>query len=532
MDEHVEKKAYVRFRYTEEQLQHALESIRRNEATLSAANRQYGIPKGTLFNKLTGKVPSTRKMRPPTILTMDEEQTLEKWILAKAKLGFPMHPDEVKDTVQRVLKAVNRATPFTDFRPGNKWLKLFIRRHPTITKRNTEIISKARAAILEDENCADILDEPSRIFNADETGLQTCPKSGKLLDPKNYRNFYEIASGPEKECVTVLCTFSAIGESVPPMIVFPYKRIPRDIAASVPEDWGIGRSDSGWKTYSKGHRSISSRRLGNWAVGQWVDANPPNDAISISEYKTALKVIEHHSDPDLIKYFKAKRNNLLNSNNLFELWKVCADAVEGECIFELNETISESADNAMVVATENNQINNSTEMIDINTNDMVLFDNLPIEIDGTIYQPSFIETNLEEVCDVEYMSVPSMSLSYNESNCNTSDKVTNENTKENNDGSENYTEGDETNTNSNNNNNNNENKDNNENNRKNKKALEIKTIWMGHLHWPDIPKTNKKKHTKPMPFAIKLIRTAIIITIIMRTRIIMKIIERIKKPLK
>lgn len=30
-------------------------------------------------------------------------------------------------------------------------------------------------------------------------------------------------------------------------------------------------------------------------------------------------MIEHHSDPDLIKYFKAKRNNLLNSNNLFEL---------------------------------------------------------------------------------------------------------------------------------------------------------------------------------------------------------------------
>lgn len=150
MDEHVEKKAYVRFRYTEEQLQHALESIRRNEATLSAANRQYGIPKGTLFNKLTGKVPSTREMGPPTILTMDEEQTLEKWILAKAKLGFPMHPDEVKDTVQRVLKAVNRATPFTDFRPGNKWLKLFIRRHPTITKRNTEIISKARAAVTQE----------------------------------------------------------------------------------------------------------------------------------------------------------------------------------------------------------------------------------------------------------------------------------------------------------------------------------------------------------------------------------------------
>ncbi|KAG5877342.1 hypothetical protein JTB14_030713 [Gonioctena quinquepunctata] len=30
------------------------------------------------------------------------------------------------------------------------------------------------------------------------------------------------------------------------MVVYPYKRIPRDIATSIPESWGIGGSDSGW----------------------------------------------------------------------------------------------------------------------------------------------------------------------------------------------------------------------------------------------------------------------------------------------
>ncbi|KAG8285023.1 hypothetical protein J6590_089862 [Homalodisca vitripennis] len=34
----------------------------------------------------------------------------------------------------------------------------------------------------------------------------------------------------------------------PPMIVFSYEIIPTDIAESVPSDWAVGKSDSGWMT--------------------------------------------------------------------------------------------------------------------------------------------------------------------------------------------------------------------------------------------------------------------------------------------
>lgn len=30
------------------------------------------------------------------------------------------------------------------------------------------------------------------------------------------------------------------------MIIYPYKRLPREVAESVPDDWVIGLSDSGW----------------------------------------------------------------------------------------------------------------------------------------------------------------------------------------------------------------------------------------------------------------------------------------------
>nr|CAI5844560.1 unnamed protein product [Callosobruchus analis] len=202
--QHSKKKVYQRFRYTEETLQKALELIRTNSTTISEASRRYGIPKSTLSNKLTGKVPQIRKMGPDTVLSIEEEYKLEKWILSKALLGFPMHPDEVKDSVQKVLKETKRENPFTDDRPGKKWLQLFLRRHPNITQRNTEIISKARASVTEEnirnwfaelrdylieEHNEELLENPHRIFNADETGVTTCPKTGKVLGPKNYKAF-------------------------------------------------------------------------------------------------------------------------------------------------------------------------------------------------------------------------------------------------------------------------------------------------------------------------------------------------------
>lgn len=46
-------------------------------------------------------------------------------------------------------------------------------------------------------------------------------------------NFYEVAKSQEKENITVLCTYSADGKSLPPMIIYPYKRIPTNLTPAV-----------------------------------------------------------------------------------------------------------------------------------------------------------------------------------------------------------------------------------------------------------------------------------------------------------
>nr|CAI5854571.1 unnamed protein product [Callosobruchus analis] len=86
----------------------------------------------------------------------------------------------------------------------------------------------------------EILNDPSRVFNADESGFQLCPKTKKVLAPRGAKNIYEVDVGQAKASITVLFTFAAAGNITPPMIVYPYKRLPSDIVNSIPDPpWGV-----------------------------------------------------------------------------------------------------------------------------------------------------------------------------------------------------------------------------------------------------------------------------------------------------
>lgn len=79
------------------------------------------------------------------------------------------------------------------------------------------------------------MENPSRIFNGDESGFSVCPKSGKVLAPKFYKNLHNIKLGQEKDNITVLITFSADGKVAPPLVVFPYVRPPRALVENMPD---------------------------------------------------------------------------------------------------------------------------------------------------------------------------------------------------------------------------------------------------------------------------------------------------------
>ncbi len=69
---------------------------------------------------------------------------------------------------------------------------------------------------------AELVKDPRRSFNADESGFPFGPKSGKVLAPRGTRTVYTITG--DKTQLTVLACFNAIGQYMPPLIVYPGKR--------------------------------------------------------------------------------------------------------------------------------------------------------------------------------------------------------------------------------------------------------------------------------------------------------------------
>lgn len=64
-------------------------------------------------------------------------------------------------------------------------------------------------SFLEDENCPEILEQPFRLFNGDEIGIQLeiNPKSVKLLMPKGIEDVFIVKRRNSKRSVTVNNTY-------------------------------------------------------------------------------------------------------------------------------------------------------------------------------------------------------------------------------------------------------------------------------------------------------------------------------------
>ena len=104
---------------------------------------------------------------------------------------------------------------------------------------------KYEKTFLTEKNPFDILKDPSRIFNGDETSFRLCPKPRKVLAPLGYRNVYCILKGNEKETITVLLVFSASGHTVAPISFHMCEH--RDVVNSLPENWFSVKSEAGGK---------------------------------------------------------------------------------------------------------------------------------------------------------------------------------------------------------------------------------------------------------------------------------------------
>jgi len=72
------------------------------------------------------------------------------------------------------------------------------------------------------------MDEPSRIFNVDETGVQIVTQGGKVLVKKGYRMCKFWLVQKEDRIRPLLHVANASGNFIPPMVIFKGSRKPSE----------------------------------------------------------------------------------------------------------------------------------------------------------------------------------------------------------------------------------------------------------------------------------------------------------------
>ncbi|XP_030747745.1 jerky protein homolog-like [Sitophilus oryzae] len=248
--------------YTRQMLDNALLAVG-NGMSYGNASKAFNIPKTTLIYKNSGKIPMTGKPGPPTLLSSDEEDMLVKWLIFVSNRGFPATRNQLADSIELLFKYMKKENPFPSGRPTIKWHQLFEKRHPEIAVRVAQNLSKPRSTLnenslrnwhaevytyLKNNNLENVLEDPKRVYNCDESAFFLSPKGNRVLARKGEKAVYSFSSNDDKECLTTLIMCNAAGDLPPPMVVFPYKRIPPKISNQAPKHWGLGRSDNGWMT--------------------------------------------------------------------------------------------------------------------------------------------------------------------------------------------------------------------------------------------------------------------------------------------
>ena len=247
-------------KYPPSKIEEALKLVESGMPTKTAA-RTMGIPRTTLADKLSGKAPLGSKPGRATVLTKAEEQVLVDYCKLMAEIGYPLKRFELCSEVKRCLDHDGRRTPFNNNLPGKDWFTAFKKRHPDISERTAATLGHQRSLINQEkienwfsnlryflqrevDGWEQLLADPRRLFNADESGFPLCVNSGRVLAEKGARHVYQVSSGTKQQ-ITFMACFNAAGDYCPPLIVYPGQRF-RDIGVEEFPEAIYGHSDNGW----------------------------------------------------------------------------------------------------------------------------------------------------------------------------------------------------------------------------------------------------------------------------------------------
>ena len=233
----------------------AIRDIESGVLSVREAAETYNIPKSTLHDHVSGKVDPGASVGPPKYLTDEEEEEVVKWLEGCAKIGCAKSVKDVRAIVGAIIAKKQGVQCFI---VSHGWWDRFKQRHHHLSLRAGESLAYKRAIVTNPEVIRNYFDQlesvleenhllqaPTSIYNADESGMSLQPCVGRRIAVRGQKHINVINAG-NKGQVTVLACVNASGQSLPPMVIFKRKSLNESLIKGEVPNTIYGLSDSGW----------------------------------------------------------------------------------------------------------------------------------------------------------------------------------------------------------------------------------------------------------------------------------------------
>ncbi|MEW8542636.1 MAG: hypothetical protein AB2693_03800 [Candidatus Thiodiazotropha sp.] len=245
-----------------------------------------------------------------TVLPGDVEQELKSHIIEMESKMFGLTVKNVRKLAFDLAEKMELRHPFNrnDQMAGKDWVQKFMARH-NLSLRNPQGTSIARASGFNKHQVGKFFElyrtlvegrdvPPGNIWNMDETGLRTVQTPKRVITVKGKRSVGKITSAERGTLVTMLCACNAAGGFLPPMYVFPRKRMTETLMNGAPPQAVGYASTSGY---------VDSDLFLKWLEHFTKFARPSN------ENQHIIILDGHHSHKTLaaVEYCRANEIHLL-----------------------------------------------------------------------------------------------------------------------------------------------------------------------------------------------------------------------------
>ncbi|ELT96079.1 hypothetical protein CAPTEDRAFT_120620, partial [Capitella teleta] len=226
-----------------------------------------GIAKSTLqryVNKAKHAQSTDIRLKPAydnkLVFTNDEEKDLSKYLLTASKHNHGLTTCSTRKLAYEYAVRNKKNIPSSWTHKGTAgidWFYGFMKRQDQLAIRSPEATSLSRATSFNKNNVGNFFDnlesvmkkhnfQPEQIFNVDETGLTTVHKPPKVIAGRGEKQVGQVTSAERGVLVTMCGAVNALGNSVPPFLIFPRVNFRNHMVQGAPPGTLGVAQKSGW----------------------------------------------------------------------------------------------------------------------------------------------------------------------------------------------------------------------------------------------------------------------------------------------